>query len=64
MAMVRCVRPWNEPLNTMTLGRRVACLASLTAASRISAPELEKKNVSSGAGSTCCRDSVSSISGW
>ena len=44
--MVRCVRPWNEPWNTITFGRPVACLASLTAASVASAPELVKKNVS------------------
>ena len=30
----------------MTFGRRVTCLASFTAASVISAPELAKKNVS------------------
>ena len=40
------VRPWNEPWNTMMFGRRVTCLASLTAASVISAPELAKKKVS------------------
>ena len=40
------VRPWNEPLNTIVFGRLVTCLASFTAASVISAPELAKKNVS------------------
>jgi hypothetical protein len=34
------VRPWKLPLNTMMCGRFVACLASLTEASVISAPEL------------------------
>jgi hypothetical protein len=46
IAIAMWVRPWNEPWNTMMFGRRVACLASLTAASVISAPELAKKNVS------------------
>ena len=40
MAMARCVRPWKLPLNTMTFGRLVTCLASFTAASVISAPLL------------------------
>ena len=40
------VRPWNEPWNTTMLLRRVACLASFTAASVASAPELVTKNVS------------------
>ena len=40
------MRPWNDPANTITFGRPVTCLASLTAASVISAPELAKKNVS------------------
>jgi hypothetical protein len=35
-----CVRPWKLPLNTTVFGRPVACLASFTAASVISAPEL------------------------
>ena len=45
IAIAMCVRPWNEPENTTTWGRPVACLASFTAASVISAPELAKKNV-------------------
>ncbi len=40
------VRPWKLPLNTIVWGRLVTCLASLIAASVISAPELAKKNVS------------------
>ena len=52
IAIVMWVRPWNDPANTMTLGRPVACLASLTAASVISAPELAKKNVSIAPGPT------------
>ena len=39
IAMARWVRPWKLPLNTITCGRFVACLASFTAASVISAPE-------------------------
>ncbi len=38
--MAMCVRPWKLPLNTMVFGRLVTCLASLIAASVISAPEL------------------------
>ena len=50
IAIVRCERPWNEPWKTITFGRPVACLASLTAASVASAPELAKKNESIPAG--------------
>ena len=50
MAIVRCERPWKLPVNTMTFGRPVACLASFTAASVASAPELAKKNWSMPAG--------------
>ena len=46
IAIVRWLRPWKLPENTMTFGRPVACLASFTAASVASAPELAKKNVS------------------
>ena len=46
IAIVKWVRPWNDPSNTITLDRPVACLASLTAASVASAPEFEKKKVS------------------
>ncbi len=46
IAIVRCERPWKLPWNTITLGLPVACLASLTAASVASAPELAKKNCS------------------
>ena len=55
MAMARCVRPWKLPWNTMTLGRPVACLASLTAPSVASAPELAKKKVSMPSGVTSAR---------
>ena len=44
--MVMWVRPWKLPWNTMTFGRPVTCLASLTAPSVASAPELAKKKVS------------------
>jgi hypothetical protein len=40
IAIARWVRPWKLPEKTMTFGRFVACLASFTAASVISAPEL------------------------
>lgn len=43
IAIVRWVRPWKLPLNTIVFGRLVACLASLIAASVISAPELAKR---------------------
>ena len=52
IAIVRWVRPWKLPSKTMTFGRPVACLASFTAASVISAPELAKKNVSISPGVT------------
>ena len=39
IAIVRCVRPWKLPENTMMCGRPVVCFASFTAASVISAPE-------------------------
>ncbi len=48
MAMVALVRPWKDPWKTITFGRWVACRASFTAPSIASAPELVKKNVSSG----------------
>ena len=41
MAIAMCVRPWNEPENTIVLGLPVACLESFTDASVISAPEFE-----------------------
>ena len=44
--MVPEVRPWNEPEKTMMFGFPVAALASLTAPSTASAPELLKKNPS------------------
>ena len=46
IAIVWWVRPWNDPENTMTFGRPVACRANFSAASVASAPELAKKNVS------------------
>ena len=49
--MARWVRPWKLPWNTITFGRPVTCLASFTADSVASAPELAKKNVSTGGGS-------------
>ena len=50
IAIAMWVRPWKLPLNTMMFGRLVTCLASLTEASVISAPELAKKKVSIAAG--------------
>ncbi len=59
------VRPWNDPANTMTLGRPVACLASFTAASVISAPELAKKNVSIAPGAnSLSREASGSSRSW
>ena len=55
MAIVRCVRPWKLPVNTMMFGRPVTCLASFTAPSVASAPELAKKKVSTGSGHTSAR---------
>ena len=46
IAIARWVRPWKLPWNTITFWRPVVCLASFTAASVASAPELAKKNVS------------------
>ena len=40
IAIAMWVRPWNDPWNTTMFGRLVACFASFTAASVISAPEL------------------------
>ena len=57
------VRPWNEPWNTTTLGRPVACRASRSAASTASLPELLKKTESSRSGSTSPSRSVSVSSG-
>src|SRR4030067_482342 len=62
--MVALVRPWNEPWKTMTLGRPVACRASLTAASMASAPELEKKKDESGCGMIGSNSSIRSSIGW
>jgi hypothetical protein len=45
-AIVPDVRPWKEPENTITFGFPVAALASFTAPSTASAPELLKKNPS------------------
>ena len=41
--MVPCVRPWKPPRKATIAGRRVASLASLTAASIASAPEFDRK---------------------
>jgi hypothetical protein len=42
--MVAAVRPWKEPLKTITFWRPVAARAILIAFSTASAPELAKKN--------------------
>ena len=60
IAMARWVRPWKLPWNTITFGRPVACLASFTADSVASAPELAKKNVSTGGGAMAASRPASS----
>ncbi len=50
--MAPMVRPWKPPWKTMMLVRPVAWRASLMDASTASAPLLEKKKVSSPAGTT------------
>ena len=65
IAIARWVRPWNEPSNTTMLGRPVTCLASFTAASVISAPELAKKKVSIAPGaSSASRVASGSSRSW
>ena len=49
--MAPCVRPWKPPRKAMIPGRRVAYLASFTAASIASAPELDRKRPASSPGS-------------
>ena len=64
-AIVPAVRPWKEPLNTITFCRPVAARAILTAFSRASAPELAKKNESIEAGTIWRSSSInSSIGLW
>ena len=60
MAIVMWLRPWKLPENTITFGRPVACLASFTAASVASAPELAKKNESMPSGVTSASRAPSS----
>ena len=60
--MARWVRPWKLPWKTITFGRPVACLASFTADSVASAPELAKKNVSIGGGAMAASRPASSAS--
>ena len=67
-AMAPWVRPWKPPRKAMIPGRRVAYLASLTAASIASAPEFDRKSPAS---SPCARPgkvrgsrSCSSRPGW
>ncbi len=59
IAIVRWLRPWKLPENTMTFGRPVACLANFTAASVASAPEFAKKNESMPSGVMPARRSAS-----
>ena len=58
--MARWVRPWKLPWKTITFGRPVTCLASFTADSVASAPELAKKNVSTGGGAMAASRPASS----
>src|SRR6266508_1722231 len=62
-AIVPTVRPWKEPLNTITFCLPVATRAILTAFSTASAPELAKKNDSIEGGAMVRSSSMSRNNG-